>query len=152
MLPQLLPCVVHLTKLRKCRRGYILGGRNKKLHCGIWGWWNIQLDTFSRHVDLRIQKLGDSDIVGSHQPTDDCKYHEDGWKYPQKADKLWNGLGKGITYSVYLFKNFCNTVYVSIPDKHFSSTCCMLDAEFRALQSAIFFFFILFRLVGLCSV
>lgn len=78
MLPKLLPWVVHLTKLRKYRRGYIFGGRNKKLHCGIWGWWNIQLDTFSRHMDLRIQKLGDSYIVGSHQHTDDCRYHEDG--------------------------------------------------------------------------
>ena len=90
-------------------------------------------------MDLRIQKLGDSYIVGSHQHTDDCRYHEDGWKYPQKTSKLWDGRGKGITYSVYLFKNFYNTVYVSIPDKNFLSTYYMLDAEFRVLQSAIFF-------------
>ena len=43
------------------------------------------------------------------------------------------------THSVYLFKNFYNTVYVSIPDKNFLSTYYMLDAEFRVLQSAIFF-------------
>ena len=102
-------------------------------------WWTIQLDTLSKHVDLRIQKLGDSYVLGSRQHTDDCKYHEDGWKYPQKADKLWDGWGKGITYSVYLFKNFYSTVYVSIPDKHFLSAYYMLDAEFRVLQSAIFF-------------
>ena len=41
-------------------------------------WWTIQLDTFSKHVDLRIQKLGDSYVLGSRQHTDDCKYHEDG--------------------------------------------------------------------------
>lgn len=69
MLPRLLPWVVHLTKLRKYRRRSIFGGRNKKLHFGILGlrcWWNIQLDKFSRHMGLRIQKLGDYYVLGSH--------------------------------------------------------------------------------------